>query len=360
MTASTVFSPKSVPQASSQVSEDVGQWQAHFLNHISSATLKQALYLAWSVVQPFWGGIVLGMALTGVACASIFVVIAEQDLKPEAIAFNRLLIAAITFGGWEGLQHILAQQSLGSSKMAAAKKSFNEALGWRSLALFVVAGVGFAASFTCAAWSLTQTSVANSALLNNMMPIFTTLGAWLLLGKQFSLRFVLGLGVAISGVVAIGIQDLHVSSSQLTGDAAALGAAVLLASAILSVEQLRSKFSTSFIMMVISLIGSLAIVPALILNGDWVFSLTWRSGCAVFALALVSQVMGHGLLTYSLKQFSSGLISVSMLTIPVLSALLAMVLFGQQISMVNSFAFLIVLAGIYLSLSTANQQQSEF
>ena len=112
-------------------------------------------------------------------------------------------------------------------------------------------------------------------------------------------------------------------------------------------------------MMAISLIGSLAIVPALMLNGDWVFSLTWRSGCAVFALALVSQVMGHGLLTYSLKQFSSGLISVSMLTIPVLSALLAVVLFGQQISMVNGCAFLIVLAGIYLSLSTANQQQSE-
>lgn len=74
------------------------QWQARFLNTISTATLKQDLNLARSVVRLFWGGIVLGIALMGIACASIFVVIAERDLNPKAIAFNRLLIAAITFG----------------------------------------------------------------------------------------------------------------------------------------------------------------------------------------------------------------------------------------------------------------------
>jgi drug/metabolite transporter (DMT)-like permease len=108
-------------------------------------------------------------------------------------------------------------------------------------------------------------------------------------------------------------------------------------------------------MMTISLIGSLAIAPVLFLSGNWMLPTTWTSGCAVFALALVSQVMGHGLLTYSLKQFSSGLVSVSMLVIPVLSALLAMVLFAQQISLVNGCAFLIVLTGIYLSISATEQ-----
>ena len=342
MTVSTAFSSHSIRSASSS-------WKTHFFAEIS----RQAAKLAIS--QPLLGGIVLGIALFGIACASIFVMIAEQELAPRAIAFNRLLIATIAFGGWHGLQQFISQRSVSSREAALPNQSVEQPITWQDLALFLVAGVSFAASFTCAAWSLTQTSVANSALLNNMMPIFTTLGAWLLLGKQFRLRFVLGLGVAITGVVAIGIQDLHVSRSQITGDGAALAAAVLLATALLSVEQLRSKFTTPVIMLVISFVGTVAIAPALLLSGDVLFPARWTTGCAVSALALISQVMGHGLLTYSLKQFSSELVSVSMLAIPVLSAILAMLLFAQQISLFNGFAFLLVLAGIYLSISAPQQ-----
>jgi drug/metabolite transporter (DMT)-like permease len=109
------------------------------------------------------------------------------------------------------------------------------------------------------------------------------------------------------------------------------------------------------IMLAISLVGAVAIAPALLLNGDILLPTRWSTGCAVSALALISQVMGHGLLTYSLKQFSSELVSVSMLAIPVLSALLALLLFAQQLSVFNAFAFLIVLSGIYLSISAPQQ-----
>jgi hypothetical protein len=44
-----------------------------------------------------------------------------------------------------------------------------------------------------------------------------------------------------------------------------------------------------------------------------------------------------------------------MLAIPVLSAILAMLLFAQQICLFNGFAFLIVLAGIYLAISAPQQ-----
>lgn len=75
------------------------------------------------------------------------------------------------------------------------------------LGLLLIAGISFATSLTLWAWSLTQTSVANSTLLNNMMPIFTTLSAWLLLGQQFKAKFLLGMAVAIVGVIAIGVED---------------------------------------------------------------------------------------------------------------------------------------------------------
>jgi drug/metabolite transporter (DMT)-like permease len=334
MTASTVFTPAPIADPPSTDG---------MLGDVKPSYIQQAIRLLQPIAQRSIGSIALAIALIAIASASIFIVIAEQELTPCATTFDRLLIAAIAFLTWSRFQ----------SSALQSPTEFKQAIGWRDGALFALAGVSFAASLICSAWSLTQTSVANSALLNNMMPIFTTLGAWLFLKQQFSLRFVMGLGVAIGGVMAIGLQDLHISSQQIMGDAAALLAAVLLAAAILSIEQLRTRFSTPVIMAGVCLTGSLAIAPIVLLRWDSVLPCSWKSGLAVLALALVCQMIGHGLLTHSLKQFSSGLVSVSMLAIPVLSATMAMVLFAQQLSFMNWCVFLIVLAGIYLSISAA-------
>jgi drug/metabolite transporter (DMT)-like permease len=310
-------------------------------HHTSASIAKSLLTSLQTLLKQSEGGIILGIALAAIACASIFIVIAERDLSPSATAFDRLFIATIAFGVWSRWQ----------IRSQPGEDIVGQGIGWRNWVLFGVAGGSFAASLTCSAWSLTQTSVANSTLLNNMMPIFTTLGAWLFLRQRFSLRFVVGLGVAIGGMMAIGIQDLHLSSQQMMGDAVALFAAVLLATVILSIEQLRSRFSASVTMMGICLAGSLAMIPIVLFQGESVLPSSWQSGFAIVALALVCQVIGHGLLTHSLKQFSSGLVSVSMLVIPVLSAMLAMILFAQQLSLINDCAFAIVLSGIYLSIS---------
>jgi drug/metabolite transporter (DMT)-like permease len=194
-----------------------------------------------------------------------------------------------------------------------------------------------------------------------MMPIFTTLGAWLFLGQRFSAKFLLGLAVAIGGVLAIGVQDFPVtgnqSGQQLWGDAAALLAAILLAITLLSVERLRDRFSTPLIMMGMSLTGSLTILPVLCWSQQPMFPTSWTSGLAVLGLALISQVTGHGLLTYSLKRFPFGLVSMSMLAIPMLSTVLAMILFAQPLSLLNGTAFLIVLLGIYLAISAPKCSQ---
>lgn len=319
----------------------------------SSGKLALLFQRAKCLVPP----LTLGVALCGMSCASIFIVVAEQELSPIATAFNRLLLATIAFALWHTLQFWTTDRT--ASPLPADSLSETERRGISAnLPPLLLAGVCFAASLSLSAWSLTQTSVANSALLNNMMPVFTTLGAWLFLGQRFTLKFLLGLAVAIAGVMAIGIQDLHITGNQIVGDAAALLAAMLLAVTILSVERLRAQFSASSIMMAMSLIGSLAIFPVLYLSHDALFPTSWTGGLAVLGLALISQVVGHGLLTYSLKHFSSGLVSVSMLAIPMLAAVLAMILFAQQLSLLNGIAFLVVMLGIYLAVSAPKCSQT--
>lgn len=265
-------------------------------------------------------------------------------MSPHAIALNRLAIAAIAFAGLNGLQALRQPTWMAELRETNPPK----ALDWL---LLVAAGICFALSLVLLAWSFTQTSVAKASLLTHMMPLFTTLGAWLVLGRQFSRRFLIGMMVAVAGAIAIGIDDFDGGDNSLWGDAAALGVALLFATEILIMEQLRSRFAVPLLAMGECAIGSLLLLPTVLLQGESPLPPSGTSAVAVMGLALVTQMGGHGLITYSLKRFSAGVVSVVLLAVPVISAGMALVAFSQTISPIDTIAFAVVLAGIYLSIT---------
>ncbi|GAB4465892.1 MAG: hypothetical protein OHK0037_21150 [Elainellaceae cyanobacterium] len=264
----------------------------------------------------------LGFALFGISIGSLFFVMAGREMSPNAIALNRLAIAAIAFAGLNGL-HALRQPS------GKVKPQGTNQPKWSDGLLLLVAGVCFALSLVLLAWSFTQTSVAKASLFTHMMPLFTTLGAWLVLGRRFSKRFLIGMAVAVSGAIAIGIDDFGGGDNSLWGDAAALGVALLFATEILIMEQLRSRFAVPLLAMVECAIGSLLLLPTVWLQGESLLPPSWTSAIAVVGLALLTQMGGHGLITYSLKRFSAGVVSVVLLAVPIISAVMALVAFSQ-------------------------------
>jgi drug/metabolite transporter (DMT)-like permease len=291
--------------------------------------------------------IALCLALLGIAIASVLITLASTEMTPNAITCDRLLIATIVFSIWN-----LFQLS-NNNRDETARSDYTA----RAMVLLLIAGISFAISLSLWAWSLTQTSIANSTLLNNMMPIFTTLGGWLIFRQQFSLRFLIGMGVAVLGAVAIGIEDLHVADSSLIGDGAALMAAAFSAISILTIEQLRVQFSTPIVMQWTSLAGGLFLLPLVLFTEGQLLPISNASWLAIISLGLISQAMGQGLLTYSLAKFSSGFVAVSMLAIPAIAAILAMLIFAEQLSLFNWFAFAIVLYGIYLAISAKDDPE---
>ena len=292
--------------------------------------------------------VALGIALVGIASASILIAIAETEIQPNAITCDRLLIAAATFGIWNSLS-AANNSNLDETPADSPYTS-------RAIALLLTAGISFAISLALWAWSLTQTSIANSTLLNNMMPIFTTLGGWAFFRQRFSKRFLVGMAIAISGALAVGIEDLQAAESHLTGDGAALTAAIFSAISILSLEQLRVSFATSTIMQWTSLAGALFLLPLVLLAGESLLPLSKAGWLAVIGLGLISQAIGQGLLTFSLAKFSSGFVAVSMLAIPIIAAILARFIFAERLSTLNYFAFAIVLGGIYLVVSATTPE----
>ncbi|MBE9010136.1 DMT family transporter [Pseudanabaenaceae cyanobacterium LEGE 13415] len=283
---------------------------------------------------------VLGFALVALASGSIFMKIATQEMSANQVALDRVAIAAIVFTFWNSIRAVTTKE----------EPSIAE-IGWREVGLFIGAGASFAAFIVLLAWALAHTQVANATLLTHMMPIFTTFGGWLFLKQKFSRQFWIGLVIALIGAIAIGAGDLNLDSDTVWGDVAALSSAVFIAIELLIVEQLRTRFATPVIAMGESAIASLLLLPLVLWNGLSLVPPSLESELAILAAALITQVTGHGLLTYSLKQFSAGLVSVALLAVPIIAAGLAMVLFGQTILLGNAIAFLVVLSGIYLTVT---------
>lgn len=213
----------------------------------------------------------------------------------------------------------------------------------------LVAGISFAGNQLLLAWSLSQNSVANTSVLTNMTPIWTVILGWLIWKQKFDNIFLIGMGVAIVGASAIGIQDWQVATGSLKADGVAIMASFFNSTYLLPIEYLRPQLSSTTILSWICKISTLFILPIALTTETQLFPHSWSGWVFVILLGLICQLLGVGLVTYCLKSLSSGLLAVGKLLIPIINAFLAWVLFSEVLSLWNYVAFALVILGIYIA-----------
>ncbi|MEG4574089.1 DMT family transporter [Microcoleus sp. N3A4] len=288
----------------------------------------------------------LFVGVVAISFGSIFIRWSEAELSPNATIFNRFWLGSVVFGLWQGYKAI--RQRLSGDK-PVQQHSYTS----QELLLLLGAGTFFAATLAFVAWSLTQTSVAISTILHNLTPIFTSLGAWLLFGQGFNRQFLIGMVVAIGGAIAIEIEQIQqIATGEVTGGIAAIVSAVFMGAYLLVVEQLRTKFDPITIQLWVCAIATLSILPMLVFAGDRIFPSSVNGWLFVIFLALVCQVLGQGLLTYSVAGLSSVVVSLVHLLEPVFSSILAWAIFWEKLSVSNWVGFALVLIGLYIAVSS--------
>ncbi len=158
--------------------------------------------------------------------------------------------------------------------------------------------------------------------------------------------------IAIGGTCAIGLEDLQIATSKLQGDMAAFLAAICGAAYLLSVEKLRTKFAPTTIILWCCGLSTLLSLPILVFFQDRLFPYSVSGWVFVISLAIVCQILGQGLLVYSLKKFSSGFVALVLLLESILVAIAAWVIFGETLTLFDWVAFLAILLGLYLAISS--------
>ncbi|MBN3926496.1 MAG: DMT family transporter [Nostoc sp. NMS4] len=309
------------------------------------------------------GTVSLLFALIPISLAPSLTKLCQQEIGANAVVFHRSWIATVVFGLWNGLEAFRYQQSVEGGRRKGAggsiapslidnqsieHKPFTSQEVWLLLAMGTSAGT----YLLLWAWALSQTSVANVALLSNLNSLFVALAGYLLFGRRFDNRFVIGLVIALGGAIAFELNKVQFATDQILGDALALLTAVFMATCMLLIERLRTRFSTATIMLWRCGVTTMFLLPVLPFLEDRLLPYSWMGWFFIIFQALFCQVLGQGLLAYSLSRISSGVVAVTLLLEPVLASIFAWFIFSEQVGLFDWATFAVVLMGIYLAQSS--------
>ncbi|MEE0950137.1 MAG: DMT family transporter [Streptococcus equinus] len=239
------------------------------------------------------------------------------------------------------------------------KKSDLQSLSYKQVVTIVLAGAFLAGDLTFWNTSFSYTTVANSNLLVNLTPFTVIPVSYFLFKEKMTPKFLLGGLVTLLGVVVLMANKVTVSPERLLGDSMSLGASVFYAMFMITVYKLRDMVKSNVIMF-LSAFGTLLVLAAVIFftEGFYVpknFEELWP----LLALALVSQILGQGLLAYCLGKVNASLSSLITLSQPVVAALYAWVIFQEHLNLQSIIAIIITLTGVYLAKTQTSNKLVE-
>jgi drug/metabolite transporter (DMT)-like permease len=271
----------------------------------------------------------LAAGIVCVAWSAIFV--RWTDIPGPASAFYRMLIPAMAL-----LPTFLFDRA-------------GTRLNARMLGIIALGGLFFSLDLALYNTSILKTSAANATLLGNNTPIFVGVLSWLVWRKRPAAAFWIGLVLALAGSAVILSADLGKHVQLGVGDLMALTAAGCFAVYLMATERVRTSTTTLGFLRLAMISSTLALLLINLLLGISLRVPHGRTLWAVLGLGLVSQLAGYLALTYALGHLPATVTSVSLLAQGPLTALMAVFLLGEPLTLPLIVGGALVLSGIGLA-----------
>jgi drug/metabolite transporter (DMT)-like permease len=211
-------------------------------------------------------------------------------------------------------------------------------------------GALYAVHFGAWVWSLTLTSVAASVTLVTATPLALALIAWATHEDLPSRRQRGALALAVVGIGVIGWADLSLSAQALVGDALALLGALAMALYLWVVRRLGEVDALAFMGAACGF-GALALGAACLAAG---VPLVVGSDALVYLAlaAAIPQLVGHTLLTWSVRHVTPTVAGLATLGEPVGAACLGYLWLGEAIAPLTALGCAVTLAALGVSLGS--------
>lgn len=218
----------------------------------------------------------------------------------------------------------------------------------RHLWLAALGGLFFALDLAFWNTSILITSAANATLLGNSSVLWVSIGAMIFFKERLRPAFWGGLFLALFGIAIVFGQDFITHPALGVGDLMAITAGVFYGAFFLVAERARDKLS-SFVAWWISSATSAAALLVISLGlGMPLWGFSTQAWLSIIGIAIVTQVIGLLSVNYALGHLPASIVSPSLLGQPVVTAILAVVLLAQPLSVVQVIGGALTLGGIFI------------
>lgn len=275
--------------------------------------------------------VALAVAIASISFAAIFFRLASPT-HPLVVAATRLALAAL----------VLA--------IPSARASIRGRVSRRTLLAGVACGIFYAAHFGTWVTSLTLTSVASSVTLVTATPLLLALISIATGRDRPERRHWIAIGLATIGLGLIGGADLSLSSAALAGDALAFTGAIAMAFYLLVARSLGEDLDVLVLSGIATAVGALTLFLAALIGGVPIAFASMESLGWIAMAALVPQLVGHTLLTWSLRHASPTAVGIATVGEPVGSGVLAWIWLGERVTPAVASGCAITLTAVLFSL----------
>ena len=281
----------------------------------------------------FTAGVVLSVGVLVIATASILIRYAQNAQVPS------LSIAAIRLGVSAAVLSVIV-----ALRYAQWPQGITIRHGW----LAVLSGACLAVHFATWITSLQYTSVASSAALVATTPLWVGIVARVWFKEALNRYRIIGMALTIAGSIGIAVSDqtASVGTNPLLGNLLAIVGAISGSAYFLLGRGLRSDIPLlHYIWMTYGAAALVLLVAALGFGYTTVpaAGMTWL---VLIGLALGPQLLGHTSINYAMRHLSALLVTIALLGEPVGSAILAFVLFQEQVAPLQVVGLVGLLLGI--------------
>ncbi len=235
-------------------------------------------------------------------------------------------------------------------------------LGPGTIRLALLAGIFFAADLTFWHHSIEYVGAGLATVLGNLQIVVVAIVAWFVMGERPTPGTVIAIPVMLVGVVLIAgvLGGDAYGRDPLLGSVLGILTALSYAGYLIFMRRanrdlrrpagplLLASASAALVGIVVgSLLGELDLVPTLPMH-------VW-----LVVLAFTSQVVGYLLINVSLPRLPSVLTSLILLTQPVATVILSMILLGETPSSGQLLGVIFVVSGLVLANASRARTQSE-
>ena len=260
---------------------------------------------------------------------------------PLPTAFYRMAFSAI----------ILAVPSLPAIRRAVKILDAGE-LFW-----LIMSGIFLGLHFAVWVTSLFYTTISNSAILVATQPVWVLILEATLLKERIPRRSVIGMIVALAGMLVISRGDFDMGRDYIIGDLLALAGALFAALYLFIGRRLRAKLDNLGYITPVYTTAALVLIVISLFYGVNLTHYPLKTWLIFLLLALIPTVVGHSLYNWLLKYVQAHIVATTVLGEPIGATILAIFFFNEIPGGWTLIGGIMILSGIFVVLKRKRKEK---